>query len=81
MGSVLNSNYTRMCLGMCAGLVGNFRAAICLRDLPRPFKVWGFPVVPAFFMIAVIAIAITVLIERPLHSFAGLIILALGIPA
>jgi APA family basic amino acid/polyamine antiporter len=43
--------------------------------------VWGFPVVPAFFMISVLAIAITVLIERPLQSFSGLIILALGIPA
>jgi APA family basic amino acid/polyamine antiporter len=50
-------------------------------DLPRPYKVWGFPVVPAFFMISVLAIAITVLIERPLQSFSGLIILALGIPA
>ena len=50
-------------------------------DLPRPYKVWGFPVVPAFFLISVIAIAITVLIERPLQSFSGLIILALGIPS
>jgi APA family basic amino acid/polyamine antiporter len=50
-------------------------------DLSRPYKVWGFPVVPAFFLISLIAIAITALIERPLQSFSGLGVLALGIPA
>jgi APA family basic amino acid/polyamine antiporter len=50
-------------------------------DLPRPYKVWGYPAVPAFFLTSVVAIAITSLIERPLESFSGLGVLALGIPA
>ncbi len=54
----------------------------CTRpDLPRPYKVWGYPAVPAFFLTSVVAIAITGLIERPLESFSGLGVLALGIPA
>lgn len=49
-------------------------------DLPRPYKVWGYPAVPAFFLTSVVAIAITGLIERPLESFSGLGVLVLGVP-
>lgn len=50
-------------------------------DLPRPYKVWAYPVVPAFFLASVVALVINTLVERPWESFSGLGVLALGIPA
>lgn len=50
-------------------------------DLPRPYRVWGYPVVPAFFLASVVALVINTLVERPWESFSGLGVLALGIPA
>lgn len=49
--------------------------------LPRPYRVWGYPVVPAFFLASVVALVINTLVERPWESFSGLGVLALGIPA
>ena len=49
-------------------------------DLPRPYRVWGYPIVPAFFLTSVVAIAITSLFERPVEAFSGLAVLGLGVP-
>ena len=49
-------------------------------DLPRPYRVWGYPVVPAIFLISLVAIAITTLIEQPIEAFSGLAALGLGVP-
>ncbi|MFQ5789390.1 MAG: APC family permease [Acidobacteriota bacterium] len=48
--------------------------------LPRPYRVWGYPLVPGFFLVSLAAVAINSLIERPIESFSGLGILTLGIP-
>ena len=49
-------------------------------DLKRPYRVWGYPVVPAFFLGSVVALVINSLVQRPWESFSGLGVLALGIP-
>jgi len=49
-------------------------------DLPRPYKTWGYPVVPVVFIIAASGILINTLIEKPVESLAGLGFTALGIP-
>jgi APA family basic amino acid/polyamine antiporter len=49
-------------------------------DLPRPYKTWGYPVVPAVFIIASLGILFNTLIEKPVESLTGLGITALGIP-
>jgi len=48
--------------------------------LPRPYKTWGYPVVPLIFIIALSGILINALIERPVESIIGLTFTALGIP-
>jgi APA family basic amino acid/polyamine antiporter len=50
-------------------------------DLPRPYKVWGYPVVPALFVLASAILVANTLRERPVESLWGLVILALGLPA
>ena len=52
-----------------------------LPDAPRPYRTWGYPVVPALFVLASLALVVNTLAERPLESLAGLALLALGLPA
>jgi APA family basic amino acid/polyamine antiporter len=51
-----------------------------LPDLPRPYKTWGYPYVPAIFIIASLGILLNTLMEKPLESLLGLTITAIGIP-
>lgn len=50
-------------------------------DLPRPYKTWGYPVVPAIFIIASTGILLNTLIEKSVEALAGILLTALGIPA
>jgi APA family basic amino acid/polyamine antiporter len=50
-------------------------------DLERPYKVWGYPYVPAFFIIFSFAIMINTFIVSPQQSLMGIGLTLLGIPA
>jgi APA family basic amino acid/polyamine antiporter len=50
-------------------------------DLPRPYKTWGYPIVPTVFVLASFGIVINALFERPLESMAGVGLTLIGIPA
>lgn len=47
---------------------------------PRPYKAWGYPIVPAFYILVALAICIDLLISKPMEAIPGLIIVLLGIP-
>ncbi|HLG02765.1 MAG TPA: amino acid permease [Bacteroidia bacterium] len=47
---------------------------------PRPYKAWGYPVLPAIYILAALAICVVLVITHPRNSGAGLIIVAIGIP-
>ena len=49
-------------------------------ELPRPFRVWGYPWTPLLFGFAAFAISINLWLVRPGRSSVGLIIILLGIP-
>ncbi len=49
-------------------------------DLKRPYKTWGYPFVPAIFIIAASGILINSLFNRPIESLAGLGLTIIGIP-
>src|SRR5512136_1491035 len=49
-------------------------------DEPRPFRAWGYPVAPALFTLASLAITISAIAGRPGPSMWGLLIMAAGIP-
>lgn len=49
-------------------------------DLPRPYKTWGYPWVPALFIIASSGLVINTLIARPVESLAGVVLAVSGIP-
>ena len=47
---------------------------------PRPYKAFGYPVMPALYVIVASAIAIDLLIFKPQYTWPGLGIVLLGIP-
>jgi APA family basic amino acid/polyamine antiporter len=47
---------------------------------PRPYRAWGYPLVPALYIAANLAIAGNMLVQRPRECGIGLAILALGLP-
>jgi APA family basic amino acid/polyamine antiporter len=49
-------------------------------NLPRPYKTWGYPVVPLIFIIALSGVLLNALVEKPVESLTGLIFTAAGIP-
>ena len=49
-------------------------------DAPRPYKAWGYPFVPAFYILACAAISLDLLIYKPAYTWPGLGIVLLGIP-
>jgi APA family basic amino acid/polyamine antiporter len=52
-----------------------------LPDAPRPYRTWGYPVVPALFILACLLLVGNTLFEKPVESLLGLGLLALGVPA
>ena len=63
------------------GGVAIFRLRRTHAHLDRPYRVWGYPVVPAVFVAGSALLVVNTLLERPVESLAGLGLVALGLPA
>ncbi|HZM00691.1 MAG TPA: amino acid permease [Planctomycetota bacterium] len=50
-------------------------------ELPRPYRVWGYPVMPLLFMAGVGALVINTVMDSPQESLFGLGLVVLGLPA
>jgi APA family basic amino acid/polyamine antiporter len=57
-----------------------FRLRRIRPDLPRPVRAFGYPVVPGLYALALAALMVVLLIKKPLFTWPGLLIVALGIP-
>ena len=49
-------------------------------DLPRPYRCWGYPVVPLVFVASALLLAVNTVREQPVETLAGVGILVLGLP-
>lgn len=49
-------------------------------DAPRPYKAFGYPLIPALYLLLASAICIDLLICKTTNTLLGLLIMALGIP-
>jgi APA family basic amino acid/polyamine antiporter len=49
-------------------------------DLPRPYKTWGYPAMPLAYVVAASVMMIALLVYKPLYTWPGLLIVALGVP-
>lgn len=64
--------------GMVAASVFVFRRRE--PNAPRPYKTWGYPVVPALFVLVTICLIVMTFINAPVQSLIGLAIIAMGLP-
>jgi basic amino acid/polyamine antiporter, APA family len=64
---------------MTAAAVFVFRRR--LPDYPRPYRTWGYPLIPALFILACLLLIANTLKESPVESLVGLGLVALGLPA
>jgi len=50
-------------------------------DLPRPYKTWGYPVIPLLFILAMVGLLVNTVINKPVESIAGMGLVLIGLPA
>jgi APA family basic amino acid/polyamine antiporter len=61
-------------------VLGLFILRFKLPGAERPYRAFGYPVVPALYLVAVTFIMLDLLLIKPAYSWAGLIIVLTGIP-
>jgi APA family basic amino acid/polyamine antiporter len=61
-------------------IVGLFRLRRTRPNAPRPYRAWGYPVLPALYITFALVVEWALLTHKPLRSVAGLCIVAVGIP-
>jgi APA family basic amino acid/polyamine antiporter len=49
-------------------------------DLPRPYKAWGYPVVPAIFVLCAATVFVFSFLVNMKGSFIGVVLILLGLP-
>jgi APA family basic amino acid/polyamine antiporter len=60
-------------------VVAMFRLRRTRPDIERPYKTWGYPVVPAIFVLGALALTISIWIQRPVRSSIGLAMILSGL--
>jgi APA family basic amino acid/polyamine antiporter len=61
-------------------IAGIFRLRIKKPDADRPYRAFGYPWLPALYIIGAVAILIVLFTYRPATTWPGLIIVILGVP-
>jgi APA family basic amino acid/polyamine antiporter len=85
----LSGSYEQLYTYTTFAVVGSYAATggalIVLRrkrpELARPYRVWGYPLVPAAFALASLAFMLNTVVEKPREALAGLLLIVLGLPA
>lgn len=74
-------NFSGFTLNLCVLLVviGLFVNRIQHPDIERPFKTWGYPVTPLIFALVITWILVYMLIEKPIESLYGILVVAAGL--
>ncbi len=77
--------YTYVVFAVVLSQIAGAAAVFVLRskypDAERPYRTWGYPWVPALFILASALLVINTLLERPVESLIGLGFIATGLPA
>ena len=61
-------------------LLGIFRLRSKRPDLPRPYKAWGYPVLPILYIIIALSICVALFLYKRDETWPGALIVLLGIP-
>jgi APA family basic amino acid/polyamine antiporter len=60
-------------------VLGVIKLRITRPDLPRPYRAWGYPVTPVVFLLVTAFMMYYLLVDRPLESFLGILIMISGL--
>lgn len=63
-----------------ATALGVFILRYKMPDAPRPYKAWGYPIVPAIFILFCLSLVGITLVERPREALLGLGLMLTGVP-
>ncbi len=58
-----------------------FRLRRTQPDTPRPYRTWGYPWVPAIFVLGTLGVLLVTLFQQPVESLLGIGLAILGVPA
>jgi APA family basic amino acid/polyamine antiporter len=72
--------FASVAFGVLGGLA-IFRLRTLKPNVPRPYRTWGYPVVPALFVAGLGVLVVNTVVEKPAESLIGVILVALGLPA
>lgn len=75
-------NYTGFAVVLFAGIAVSVVFVLRWRNPgePRPFRAWGYPIAPALFTLASLAIVVNAIWQAPGQSGLGLLLMAAGVP-
>jgi len=62
-------------------IAGIFRLRTTRPNVPRPYKAFGYPVVPALYIAGAATILVVLFVYRTATTWPGLVIILLGLPA
>jgi basic amino acid/polyamine antiporter, APA family len=48
-------------------------------NMPRPYKTWGYPVLPIIFILGALALTVNSLMQRPGRSSMGVVVMLIGL--
>ena len=57
-----------------------FRLRATRPDAERPYRAFGYPIVPALYIAGALAILVVLFVYRPATTWPGLVIVLLGLP-
>lgn len=61
-------------------IAGVFQLRRIRPDEERPYRAWGYPLVPALYVLAAATILAVLFVYRPLTTFPGIVIVLIGVP-
>lgn len=60
-------------------VLGVIKLRITQPELPRPYRAWGYPVTPVIFLLVTLFMMYYLVVDRPLQSFFGALIIVSGL--
>lgn len=61
-------------------IAGLFRLRRTRPDIERPYRAFGYPLLPALYIVLATAVGLGLLVWKPAYTWPGLIIVLLGVP-
>ncbi len=61
-------------------IAGIFRLRLTQPNAPRPYKAFGYPVIPALYIVGAATIIGVLVVYRPMTTWPGLVLVVLGVP-